>query len=314
MNSASPLLLFCSIQLAVIVPFGAGLLLRRRFRDPQRTTRSLVRLNIAGLEPLIVLWCVWDLKVHVGVLLLPCAGFFLALLGLGLGALLLPLTGLTGRSRQTFLISGTLSNHGFTLGGFLCYMLLGEIGLGYAIFLVLYFMPYVFGFIFPAARLAGSRNGPGRTRWRDFVLAPQNVPLAALFAAIALGLLDVPRPLIAVPLTPLMFISIGLYYFTLGITFRGVDIFRSFRPHVCLCLIKFILVPGSVWALLRLSAVDTCMQSVIMIQACMSTAIYSVITSLLFDLDERLASAMFVVNTVVCLVVVVPLLFLFIPV
>jgi predicted permease len=45
----------------------------------------------------------------------------------------------------------------------------------------------------------------------------------------------------------------------------------------------------------------------------MSTAIYSVITALLFDLDERMASALFVVNTVLCLVFVVPLLFWLIP-
>ncbi len=314
MHTIHPLILFCSIQLAVIVPFVGALLLRARFRDPVHTTRSLVRINIAGLEPLIVLWCVWDLDVRPGLLVLPCAGLALALLGLVGGVLLAPLTGLGGRSRQTFLISSTLGNHGFTLGGFVCFMLLGETGLGYAIFLVLYFMPYVFGFIFPVARLANRRtqtNGTGR--WRDFVLAPQNLPLAALFAALLLGVLGIPRPAIALPLAPLMFISIGLYYFTLGVTFRGADIFRSLRPHICLCLIKFIFVPGCVIALLRCSGLDPLMQSVIVIQACMSTAIYSVITALLFELDERLASAMFVVNTVVCLVLVVPLLFWLIP-
>jgi len=308
-----PVIMFCSIQLAVIAPFVAGLLLRPRFSDPLRTTRALVRVNIAGLEPLIVLWCVWDLKVSPGLLVLPIAGLALALFSLGFGALLAPLTGLAGRSRQTFLISSTLSNHGFTLGGFLCYMMLGETGLGYAILLVLYFMPYVFGFIFPAARLAHSREGAGRNSWRSLVLAPQNLPLAALLAALALGILGIPRPAVAVPIAPLMFMSIGLYYFTLGVTFRGADSFRFLRPHACLCLLKFVLVPGCVLALMRFTPLDPLMQSVIVIQSCMSTAIYSVITALLFDLDERLASAMFVVNTLVCLVIVVPLLFLLIP-
>ncbi len=309
MNSVPPLVLFCCIQLAVIGPFAAGLLLRRRVRDPRRTTRGLVRINLAVLEPLIVLWCVWDLDVRPGLMVLPCAGLALALLSLAGGALLLPLTGLAGRSRQTFLISSTLSNHGFTLGGFLCFMLLGEAGLGYAVFMVLYFMPYVFGFIFPAARLACNHGGAGRTSWRDLVLVPQNLPLAALCTALALSAFRVTRPAVFMPLAPLMFVSIGLYYFTLGVTFRGADVRRAGRAHLCLGLVKFIIVPFIAWTVLRLSGLEPLMQSVIFIQACMSTAIYSVITAVLFDLDERLASALFVVNTVVCLVLAVPLLF-----
>jgi len=311
--NAPPLVLFLLIQLGVIGPFAAGLLLRGRFSDPLKTTRTCVRINLVGLEPLIVLWCVWDLTVQARLLVLPCAGLALSLLCLGCGLLLAPLTGLRGRARQTFLISSTLSNHGFTLGGFLCFMLLGETGLGYAIFLVLYFMPYVFGFIFPAARLACNRGDAGLRRWRDLVLAPQNLPLAALFAGLLLSALQIPRPELALPLAPLMFVSIGLYYFTLGVTFRGADIRRAGRAHACLGLIKFIIVPAIAWAALRLSGLDPVMQSVIFIQACMSTAIYSVITAVLFDLDERLASALFVVNTVVCLVCVVPLLFWLIP-
>jgi predicted permease len=297
------------IQLAVVVPFAAGLLLRKLFREPLKITRRLVRINIAGLEPLIVLWCVWDLDIQAGLLILPCAGLALALFSLGVGVVLAPLTGLTGRGRQTFLISSTLSNHGFTLGGFLCFMLLGETALGYAIFMILYFMPYVFGFIFPAARLAAHRSDVGRSRWRAILLAPQNLPLAALGIALFLSLLHIPRPEISLPIAPLMFISIGLYYFTLGVTFRGADLFAAGRAHICLGLVKFIIVPACAWMVLRNSGLDPLMQQVILVQSCMSAAIYSVITALLFDLEERLASALFVVNTVFCLVFVVPALF-----
>jgi malate permease and related proteins len=310
---SSPIALFIVVQLSVIGPFAAGLLLRGRFSEPLKISRSLVRINLAVFEPLIVVWCVWGLEVQARLLVLPCAGFGLAMLCLGCGWLLAPLTGLTGRSRQTFLISSTLSNHGFTLGGFVCFMLLGEAGLGYAIFLVLYFMPYVFGIIFPAARLACQRSDAARTRLRDLVVAPQNLPLAALFVALLLSISGIPRPDVAMPITPLLLISVGLYYFTLGVTFSGADIFRSIRPHMCLGLIKFIIVPVCALALLRLSGLDPLMQSVIFIQACMSTAIYSVIIALMFDLDERLASALFVVNTVLCLICVIPLLFWLIP-
>jgi predicted permease len=267
-------------------------------------------MNIAGLEPLIVLWCVWDLDVQMRLLILPVAGLVLSLLSLVFGAVLVPLTGLQGRRRQTFLLSSTLSNHGFTLGGFVCFMLLGETGLGYSIFFILYFMPFVFGFIFPAARLAANQADAGRTSWRDLVLAPQNIPLAALALALLLNLLGIPRPEISMPIAPLMFVSVGLYYFTLGVTFRGADIFAAGRAHLALGMIKFIIVPVCAWLVLRISGLDPLMQKVILVQACMSAAIYSVITALLFDLEERLSSALFVVNTVVCLMFVVPVLFL----
>jgi predicted permease len=47
-----------------------------------------------------------------------------------------------------------------------------------------------------------------------------------------------------------------------------------------------------------------------MIQSIMPVAVYSVVSSILFELDSRLASGMFVVNTALFLVLVLPLLML----
>jgi predicted permease len=52
-------------------------------------------------------------------------------------------------------------------------------------------------------------------------------------------------------------------------------------------------------------------EAVIVIQSFMPVAIYSVVASVLFDLDKELASNLFVFNTLFFLLIVLPLLFVF---
>lgn len=301
----SPGTAFAVFQAVIILPFGIGLALRRRVIDPEKFTRRLLRLNITLIEPLIVIWCVWGLELTRDLFLVPVAGLGLAVCGLVAGIILLSVLGLSKQRAITFLISATLSNHGFTMGGFLCYLFFGEQGLGLSIIMVLYFIPYLYGFVFPILKAITHTQQQGNVL-RDYILDARNMPLAALVVAALLHGMGIERPAIAFPVNALFVLSIALYYLTVGMNVVATGLSGMLRPHLCLAAIKFIIVPAVATGILSVVPIEQGMKAVILLQSCMPAAVYSVVTSVLFGLDASLASSLFVVNTAVFICGVLP--------
>jgi len=306
----SETLKFALFQVVILAPFIAGYLTQNKFKNPEKTTKVILRSNIIIIEPLIVLWCIWDLKFTPDLILLPFAGLFLAILGLFCGFLSSPFLRIKGIRKQTFLISSSLANHGFTMGGFLCYFFLGEKGLGLSIILVLYFIPYVYGFIFPSAKIASKRIQKNGGSFKKLILDPQNMPLFAMVLTIMLRLSGIKRPDINFPIEALLLLSISLYYLSLGINFTSFEIKKLKKEHLALAVIKFLIVPLITFIILRFINPDQTVMVVIMIQAFMPAAVFSVITSVLFNLYAKMASSLFVLNTVIFLLIILPAMFI----
>ncbi|MBN2159586.1 MAG: hypothetical protein JW807_09335 [Spirochaetes bacterium] len=299
---------FIIFQSLIILPFIVGTLMRKSFADPSAVSKRVIGVNLTLLEPPVILWSIWGLELHRNLAFLPLAGIAIVTTGFLLGMATVPLLGLRGAARKTYLISSSLANHGFTMGGFICYLFLKETGLGLSSIFIIYFMPYTFMIIFTYARM-----GPGRLTLRslgEFLTGRQNMPLYAALAALLLQFLEIPRPGIHPPVDIFIMTSIVLYYWTLGLTFSLQDVFPLRREHLALAAIKFLAVPGLVFIVLRFAGLGRDVASVIQIQSFMPAAIYSVVTALLFDLDARLASSLFVVNTAIFIAVVFPLMFL----
>jgi len=299
---------FILFQTVILIPFFAGYRLRDRLAKRDAIARNLIRFNLLFVDALIVFWTVWGLDIGIHLLSLPIAGLLLAFLGLGLGFIFMPALKLDREGRRTFLISASLANHGFTLGGFLCYLLLGETGLGLSFIFISYFIPYVFLFIFPFAGTASKKET--HIKPIDYILNLRNMPLYSLVIAVILALLGIGRPAIDFPMDLLLMISIAGYYGSLGLTSNLREFGLLRRANLILASIKFILIPVITVLILLLFDLPDTIRAVIIIQSCMPAAIYSVVTAILFDLDVRLASGLFVFNTIIFLIIVLPALFL----
>ncbi len=302
---------FILLQFMIVAPFAAGWALRRRFARPEDFTRKLILANLVTVEPALVLWSTWGLSLDADLAVLPLAGLLLAAAGWLLGVPVAAALGLEGRRRTVFHITSSLANHGFTMGGFVCFMLLGERGLALAFIFTAYFMPFIFLVVFPYAD-ASRRGRPALARMAlDFVRNPRNMPLYAILASLALHAAGVRRPDVPFPLGPLMAVSMGVYYFTLGMTFRPGEIRGALRENACVALLKFAVLPALAALALAVFPLDPAVRAVIQVQAFMPAAVYSVITAVLYDLDAPFASGVFVVNTVAFLAAVLPAIFLF---
>jgi predicted permease len=299
---------FIIFQSLIIVPFIVGSLMRKIVTDPSAISKRVIGINLTLLEPPVILWSIWGLEIHREFAFLPLAGLAIVITGFLLGTATLPLLGLRGASVKTYLISSSLANHGFTMGGFICYLFLKETGLGLSSIFLIYFMPYTFMIIFTYARMGP--GGPTLRSLGEFLRGFQNMPLYAALAALLLQFMEIPRPGIRPPVDLLIMASIILYYWTLGLTFNLKDVLSLRREHLTLAAIKFLAVPGLAFLALRLAGLDRDVATVIQIESFMPAAIYSVVTAILFDLDTRLASSLFVINTLLFIVIVFPVMFL----
>ena len=310
--STALIIKFLLFQVLIVVPLVIGAGCRQRRVCGPQTTKRLINLNLMLIEPVIVFWSIWGLDLTGSMLLLPLAGAATVLVGGLAGMLALRLRPQAPVAQATFMISAALANHGFTLGGFICYMLLGEAGLGRAFIFIAYFMLVLMSVIFPYARAVG---GVADTRpgWRAHVFTPQNLPLAAVLAAVAFQLAGLERPAWPVPIDALLLVSISLYYFTVGFNFEFSRSGLYLPENLLLALIKFGVVPASAWGLIQFLPLDPVSLKVILIEACMPAATYSVVTAVLFDLDARLASGLFIVNTLIFLLGVLPLIVFVLP-
>ncbi len=299
---------FIVFQAIIFGPFIAGFLVKRRFAVSQEFTRSLIRVNLASVEPALVLWSVWGIELSRELVALPAAGLLLSFAGLAYGFPAARMLALDGARATMFRISAMLANHGFTLGGFVCFLLLGEQGLAYAFIFVSYFLPFMFLVVFPlSARLAHAE--PGATD-APILFSVQNMPLAAIVIALLLRAAGVPRPDVWFPTEPLLLLSVAVYYFTLGVNFTQGDVRSSWKEISFMSAIKFVLVPFAAFAALEFAGLHGTVRAVIQVQSFMPAAIYSVVVSVLFSLDARLASGLFVGTSVAFLAVVLPLMIL----
>ena len=299
---------FLIFQLLIFLPFIAGILCKRYFTDPPNTAKRIIRTNLVAVEPLVALWSIWGLRLSINLLYLPCAGLLLVVAGFFAGIITAPAARLTEKSRATYIISSSLANHGFTMGGFLCYLFIGERGLALSFIFLVYFMPFVFMFIFPYAK---AKTHSGDYRVSEFLCSLQNMPLLGVFLGLALNVAGIMRPKVYFPMEILILISMSLYYFTLGLTVTLEGLRSCYTSQILLSLAKFIVLPAVTLAVLRIIPVQGEVAAVIALESFMPAAIYSVIASILFDLDIRLASSLFIVNTVIFLAAVLPLLMLF---
>jgi hypothetical protein len=137
------------------------------------------------------------------------------------------------------------------------------------------------------------------------------MPFYAVVGSVILLSLGIQRPGLAFPVDLFIIVSMALYYFTLGLNFEMPSFFTSGRENAALAGIKFILVPAVTLLILAAVHLDPALEAVILLQAFMPAAIYSVVASVLYELDAALASNMFVWNTLIFLAGVLPAIFLF---
>ncbi len=311
---------FLSMFVVLLGGLGAGYLAANRFGLPEQLARKIMTMVLLGLNWPIGLFIIWRMELTTEFFWLPVIGAVLLLVVTFLCKFLFVFHNLDEKGRMTLTLAGGLSNLGYTGGMFVCYALFGQTGLGLSQIYLMLWAPVVYLFFFPRLRIFELRMKQSEKTGFSVrsVLDYRMLVVPAIIIAVVLNLSGIKRPefisrfhivdIFVYAASSLSFFAIGL-----RITF---DRLRQYIPlYFSLAAVKFLLTPLVALILLVLLALagrelGPIAQSVVMVQSTCPAAIAMVMMTNVFDLDSRLGSALWVVNTAVFAIVVVPVLFL----
>lgn len=298
---------YLALSAWVAGPVILGMLLRR-IGVPRTVSRRLFAWALYFFQTGISFLAVWVARLGGEAMLLPAIALVGWLVAAGSTWLADRAFDHTPAQRGAFLMTGCMSNHGYTLLGIVAFMLFGEAGLAQATYVQFFFIPFMVLFCFPVARSLGKgADIHPRHFWRQMLFDSRNLPLVAMVLGLGLNLGGVPRPDLAAP-----FLKLLVYSGTIisGVAV-GLQLRRSQRSYlgenIWSLVLRSTLYPGCyllmAWAL-GLDGMDT---RILILYGLVPSALFSNLVSDLFGLDTDLTNAVFVGGTAIFLVVVLPL-------
>ncbi len=294
----------------------------RRLGAGERVARVLMYFVVLVPYSVIGFLAIWRLSFHGEFVLLPLFGFAVMCAGLAAGAAFARALKLPDRSAGALVLTTGASNLGFTMGGFVNYVLFGPAGLATAAMYTLFWNFGMVFVLFPIARHYG--HGSDQPLWKLILVNLvdiRSLPLVAVLAGLTINLCGVayPERLTQAILGPadllgvLIVAGVVVSFFATGLRLHFAGVFGHKLIYTLVGASKFVIMPavgagliGIMWLVGH--PMPGPGNGVVLVQASTPTAIYAVVISNLFHLDDKLASIIFVVNTAIYLVAILPLI------
>ena len=298
----------------LLVPLIIGYLLRGKQQFSEEFFDKMISCNILLFYPILSILSFWVLTLTWELMWLPVFGGLLCFIP-GLVAYLIsknkydsPLD--TG----SYIMSAMLSNIG-TIGGLCVFILYGETGFAYTQLVGLTQTAVLFLVCYPLAQYYYSRGQGAQERKLSIVTLLWNrnqLPVLGLIVGLMLYSLDVPRPGILGKLfNPLVHLAAWTALIPVGHVTDFSAIKKYYSSTFDLVPIKFIITPLISYIIAKIVFNDPIMINTIVVLASMPTAINAVITVKIHNLNIHIATASFVVTTVLFLLVIYPILLLY---
>jgi predicted permease len=292
---------------------------RRRWLDERAGEWLMTAVGVFGY-PAAGFLSIWATPLRAGDVMLPALAVAHIVVMTLLSLLLAPLATGDRAERGLLGIAGGLGNNGFTMGAFVLYLLYGEQAMGLANIYGLAFVPVGVLLMYPLARHFASDEGPPTSLARLMVRSVfdwRSIGLPVAAAAIVLSALGVPRPEALARwrlLDAIVYTTTPLAFFSIGLRLRISRVLPMWRPIAWLAAVRFCAGPLAGAALLWLATLTPWglagrRWDVFMVQSFVPTAVTMVAIANMFRLRPQEASVLFVLNTAMYLVLVLPLVF-----
>ncbi len=312
-----PTIKFIVMLCVIVVSSIAGYVARRQGWVSETASRPIHLVTMIGGYPIVSVLPVWILPLRIDDVWLPAQCVLLTLSCFAVGLLVGRLHRLSRPDLGVFSYAAAHSNIGFTMGGFICFCLGGEQALAYCLIYIFAWSVLMFGGFFPLAEAfagRGVRISVGLVLRNLFDI--RCLTLLGTLVGLTLNLSGVPRPDVVDRshiVDILVVLTTAAMFFVIGLTLHVHRIAESKKLHASLALTKFVLSPLlaiswiAVGELLGLRLVGL-QREVLIIQSTTPMALFVTVVANLYRLNVQLATAMFVVNTAMFLVVVLPVL------
>jgi len=320
MNGELPVAARLLLPIALIAGSIAAGYAAQRAGVGERAARRLRLFVVTVPYTLVAFMAIWVLPFTPELVSLPVMGMIVTTAGVGAGAVIARWLKLPRAMAGAFVLTAGASNLGFTMGGFVNYLLFREPGLAMAAMYTSFWDFAMVLLFYPVARHYG--HGTDQPLWR-LVAANfadlRSLPFLATAFGLTLNLMGVARPAAIARwhvVDVAMIAGAVLAFFVTGLRLHLGQLGAHKRLYALVAAVKFLLMPAVAAVLVGLMwlaghplvhPAGAPGWKVALVQASTPVAIYAVVISNLFHLDDRLASVIFVVNTICYLAVVMPL-------
>lgn len=302
----------------MLAPTAAGYVARRAKLLPERAAAWIMTGIVVFGYSAVALLTIWKLQLKGADAWLPILGMAHVCIMTGAGLIVGRVVTGDRSLGGLFALATAVGNTGFTLGGFVIYLLEGEPGLAMVSIYGIMWIPMTVLLMFPIARHYSdsvekeSLTGlmlRGVLNWRSAGLAMGMI-------GVALSLMGVPRP-DAIDnyriLDILVFLVTPLAYFAIGLRLHVGYVRHLTKMLAALAGMRFALGLGVglflVWATgLTPFALTGLGWRVVIIESFVPTSVTMVAVANMFHLRPREGSALFVVNTAAYLLIVLPIM------
>lgn len=304
-----------------VVVLTTGYTARRRGWVREELSRPIHFHTVAWVWSAACLLSLWRIPLRPENLWLVIIQPLLMATAAGSAIGLAKVIGCTRAQTGTMALAAGMGNNGFTLGAYLCYSVLepAEEALAYASAFVTVTTLSVMLLFYPLARHFSPRpreNGSTLGLVLKSFIDLRAAPLYGAALGVVLAVTHVPFPVFVQRwhLMDVLFYLSGFGgYFGIGLRLRLGDSRAYLKHHAVLAAIKFLALPlaamGLLW-LVGLSAypLGPVGRHVVQIEAATPVAIMTVMLANVFHLDARMASVVWVWNTLLFVVVVLPVI------
>ena len=311
------------ILFAATILLGS-LFLGKLFRNKKDKTycdelsKRIIVFLTKTITPVVCCLSFWviDISHNVGILSLPLIGLLVSISMVIPARFLAKLHNLSRQQAGSYITSAMFSNIGYTLGGFLAFVLLGEIAFGLTVLYCLYFKPfyYTIGFYISEHYGCQTKSNIAESLKKIFTEGIRLLPLIGLILGVILNFSGLERPSLLGALNRILIpLSTFGFLFAIGMTLKFRTLKQYKKELISMSLLKFIISPLiglSIAYLMGYSyLMDKLPLKVVFIESAMPVAIASLVLANLFDLDKDLSNSCWIVTTLL-VVLLLPLFIL----
>ncbi|OIO39736.1 MAG: hypothetical protein AUJ75_00950 [Candidatus Omnitrophica bacterium CG1_02_49_10] len=300
------------------VPFGGlalGYIFKLKGYLQGEWPNHIMRYVVMFISPVIMCISFWKLHIpNIKILTLPLVGLSVTLLSIPPAIFISSKYKLTRRQKGSVVTTAMFSNIGYTMGGFLAFVLLGEKAFNLTILYILYYSPffYIVGFYMAERYGLSGKNLIGEIIRKTFTQGIRLMPLLGLFIGGILSLSGVERPAIFYRINSILVPAATFaILFAAGLNLRLSKIPQRLGICLWMSFIKFVYSPALALLLAYLlgyGAIDGGLPlKVVFIESSMPVAVSSLMLPSMFNLDQDISNFVWLFTTIL-LIPIIPVI------
>lgn len=284
--------------------------------DIETIRKTLQKIALLFFNPIAFLGAVWIVNLNdLKLIALPFIGITALVLGGFLAFLFARMLRMSRKQTGAYIVAGGFSNIG-SIGGWLCFIFLGEAGFALVTFYKLFELFSYYGFGFPIAKSYSSEVTETESfaeRMKKVLLDPfMLVSIGSIFAGFVLNISGLERPGFYSTINT-FFVPTGtiLLLSSIGMAMHFGRVGKYIKEGLLIALIKFAIVPAVATTaayLVGFGEIDQGLPlKVVLILSSMPVGFIAMVPPTIYDLDVDLANANWLVTNFL-LILVIPVL------